>query len=63
MYRGTYDKVIFSMLDTINSYYDCGIYRGTAQYNSLETERKIEWNNNFLINLMNLLQIVIITGM
>ena len=41
MYRGTYDKVIFSMLDTINSYYDCGIYRGTAQYNSLETERKI----------------------
>ena len=51
MYRGTYDKVIFSMLDTINSYYDCGIYRGTAQYNSLETERKIEWNNNFFDKL------------
>ena len=47
MYRGTYDKVLFSMLKDINSYYDTGIKEGNYQYISLETERKIEWNDNF----------------
>ena len=47
MYRGTYDKVLFSMLKDINSYYDTGIKEGNYQYISLDTERKIEWNDNF----------------
>ena len=47
IYRGTYDKVLFSMLKDINSYYYTGINQGDAQYISLDTERKIEWNDNF----------------
>ena len=47
MYRGTYDKVLFSMLKDINSYYYTGINEGDYQYISLDTERKIEWNDNF----------------
>lgn len=45
--RGTYDKVIYSMLSNINSYMDTGIRQGKAQSNTLETERIINWNDNF----------------
>lgn len=46
-FKGTYDVVIYSMLEVINNAYDTKISKGIAEINYLNTTRIVNWNDNF----------------